>query len=48
MTFSAPTDYYDDGLVHAHAWSRTTPPGQHHKEGSHGSKPSSDHDKPRD
>ncbi len=33
MTFAAPTsDYYDDGLVHAHEWSRSTPPGGHHAE----------------
>ena len=25
MTFAAPTsDFYDDGLVHSHDWSRTT------------------------
>ena len=33
MTFSAPTsDFFDDGLVHSHDWSRTTPPGQHHRD----------------
>jgi hypothetical protein len=31
MTHAAPTcDYYDDGLVHAHEWARSTPPGCHH------------------
>jgi hypothetical protein len=31
MTYSAPpADYYDDGLVHSHEWSRATPPGGHH------------------
>ena len=30
MTYSAPpADYYDDGLVHSHEWSRATPPGGH-------------------
>jgi hypothetical protein len=34
MTFSAPSfDFYDDGLVHSHDWSRSTPPG-----GAHGEK----------
>ena len=32
MTHSAPTDFYDDGLVHSHDWSRSTPPGAHHSE----------------
>ena len=33
MTFTAPSfDYYDDGLVHGHEWSRSTPPGQSHQE----------------
>lgn len=33
MTYAAPsTDYYDDGLVHAHDWSRATPPGIAHVE----------------
>jgi len=33
MTYSAPpADYYDDGLVHAHQWSRATPPGGHHSD----------------
>jgi hypothetical protein len=31
MTYAAPTfDFYDDGLVHSHDWSRNTPPGSHH------------------
>jgi hypothetical protein len=34
MTYSAPTaEFYDDGLVHGHDWSRSTPPGTHHAEG---------------
>jgi hypothetical protein len=34
MTYSAPCfDFYDDGLVHSHDWSRNTPPG-----GTHGDK----------
>ncbi len=46
MTFAAPTsDFYDDGLVHSHDWSRTTPPGQHHRETSH-TKPA-EHEKTR-
>jgi hypothetical protein len=33
MTYAAPAfDYYDDGLVHGHEWSRATPPGTHHSE----------------
>jgi hypothetical protein len=37
MTYAAPSfDFYDDGLVHSHEWSRSTPPGQHHKEAGHG------------
>lgn len=33
MTYAAPTtDFYDDGLVHSHDWSRNTPPGTHHSE----------------
>ncbi len=32
MTHSAPTDFYDDGLVHSHDWSRSTPPGTHHSD----------------
>jgi hypothetical protein len=48
MTYAAPsTDFYDDGLVHSHQWSRSTPPGQHHKEASHGSNPSQEHDEAR-
>jgi hypothetical protein len=34
MTYAAPSfDFYDDGLVHSHDWSRNTPPGIHHAEG---------------
>jgi hypothetical protein len=34
MTYAAPSfDFYDDGLVHSHDWSRNTPPGVHHAEG---------------
>jgi hypothetical protein len=34
MTHAAPSfDFYDDGLVHSHDWSRNTPPGVHHAEG---------------
>jgi hypothetical protein len=37
MTFSAPsTDFYDDGLVHSHDWSRNTPPGGAHGDRSRG------------
>jgi hypothetical protein len=33
MTYAvASFDFFDDGLVHAHQWSRATPPGQHHTE----------------
>jgi hypothetical protein len=33
MTYAAPTsDFYDDGLVHSHHWSRSTPPGEQHNE----------------
>lgn len=33
MTYAAPTcDFYDDGLVHSHDWSRSTPPGGKHTE----------------
>ena len=29
MTYATPTsDFYDDGLVHSHHWSRSTPPGE--------------------
>ncbi len=36
MTYSAPScDFYDDGLVHAHEWSRSTPPGGKHGERPH-------------
>jgi len=48
MTFAAPScDFYDDGLVHAHEWSRATPPGAHHLEGrrsSSSSRASGDND----
>ncbi len=46
MTHHAPSgDFYDDGLVHSHEWSRNTPPGGEHGRGSHGqSKSSHDHD----
>jgi hypothetical protein len=48
MTFSAPSfDFYDDGLVHGHDWSRSTPPGGKHGEKSRGSqagRQSHDHD----
>ena len=31
MTYAVPSyDFYDDGLVHSHDWSRSTPPGAHH------------------
>jgi hypothetical protein len=47
MTYAAPSfDFYDDGLVHSHDWSRSTPPGQHHKEQPHGAK-SHEHDEAR-
>jgi hypothetical protein len=37
MTYAAPSfDFYDDGLVHSHDWSRNTPPGTHHAEGRRG------------
>ncbi len=33
MTFTAPDcDFYDDGLVHSHNWSRNTPPGGGHND----------------
>ena len=36
MTYAAPSfDFYDDGLVHAHDWSRSTPPGQRHPNTKH-------------
>ena len=48
MTYPAPSfDYYDDGLVHSHNWSRNTPPGTHHTEGRRSpqaSRTSRDHD----
>ncbi len=45
MTFTAPScDFYDDGLVHAHDWSRTTAPGGHHAEGKRASHPQTGHD----
>ena len=40
MTYAAPTaDFYDDGLVHSHDWSRSTPPGTHHAEGRRAGQP---------
>jgi len=48
MTTSAPSfDFYDDGLVHGHDWSRNTPPGGKHGDKSHGqlhARPSHGHD----
>jgi hypothetical protein len=48
MTYAAPTaDFYDDGLVHSHDWSRSTPPGSHHAEGrvrSQSARATHDHD----
>jgi len=39
MTFSAPSyDFFDDGLVHSHDWSRNTPPGGSHSQ-SRGTRP---------
>ncbi len=36
MTHATPTfDFYDDGLVHSHDWSRSTPPGGKHSERTH-------------
>ena len=36
MTHTAPSfDLYDDGLVHSHDWSRSTPPGGKHGERTH-------------
>jgi hypothetical protein len=36
MTFTAPSvDFYDDGLVHGHDWSRNTPPGGHPADARH-------------
>ncbi len=36
MTHAAPSpDFYDDGLVHSHDWSRSTPPGGKHGERTH-------------
>jgi hypothetical protein len=36
MTYAAPSfDFYDDGLVHSHDWSRSTPPGQRHPNQKH-------------
>ncbi len=33
MTYAAPSyDFYDDGLVHSHEWSRAVPPGGRHAE----------------
>ena len=45
MTHAAPSfDFYDDGLVHSHDWSRNTPPGVHHAEGKRGQAASHSHD----
>jgi hypothetical protein len=46
MTFSAPSFDYDDGLVHSHDWSRSTPPGGDHmaKAASARAKKGHDHD----
>ncbi len=36
MTYPAPAaDFFDDGLVHSHDWSRSTPPGCAHSERTH-------------
>jgi hypothetical protein len=47
MTYAAPSFDFDDGLVHSHDWSRSTPPGQHHKEHAHSAKSSHEHDEAR-
>jgi hypothetical protein len=49
MTYAAPAaEFYDDGLVHSHDWSRTTPPGTNHAESRRGNQPArsahQDHD----
>ncbi len=45
MTFSAPSfDFYDDGLVHSHNWSRSTPPGGDHKERAAAARAKNAHD----
>ena len=45
MTFSAPSfDFYDDGLVHSHDWSRNTPPGGKHGDARGAKAPRSAHD----
>jgi hypothetical protein len=48
MTYNvASFDFFDDGLVHAHEWSRATPPGQSHTE-SRRSGPASRSDRDHD
>ena len=45
MTHAVPSfDFYDDGLVHSHDWSRSTPPGVHHAEGRRGPQASHSHE----
>jgi hypothetical protein len=45
MTFSAPScDFYDDGLVHSHDWSRSTPPGGEHGDRSPAARAKKTHD----
>jgi hypothetical protein len=45
MTFSAPSvDFYDDGLVHSHDWSRNTPPGGAHNDKTSGTRERKTHD----
>jgi len=45
MTYAAPSnDSFDDGLVHSHNWSRATPPGVRHSEGSRHATRQSAHD----
>jgi hypothetical protein len=48
MTYAAPScDFYDDGLVHGHDWSRSTPPGGNHAESrriGQASRPTQEHD----
>ena len=47
MTYAAPSfDFYDDGLVHSHDWSRSTPPGRAPRESarSHATRHSHEHE----
>jgi len=48
MTYAAPSfDFYDDGLVHSHEWSRNTAPGGKHGDkhrGAQPARPTHDHD----